>query len=67
MNYNQFELVAKTDEELRLDEETEESKLTALPKWLSSKNDFNEATKLIQDIRADTYNGKTSLGDKKCF
>ena len=24
-----------------------ELKLTALPKWLRSKNDFNEATKLI--------------------
>ena len=67
MNYKQFELADKTDEELRLDEETEESKLNALPKWLSSKNDFNEATKLIQDIRADTNNGKTSLDDKKCF
>ena len=33
----QFELVDKTDKELKLDEETKDLKLTALPKWLSSK------------------------------
>ena len=27
----------------KTDEETKDSKLTALPKWPSSKNDFNEA------------------------
>ena len=42
-------------------------KLTALPIWLSSENDFNEARKLINGIRADTNNAKTSLGDKKSF
>ena len=33
----QFELVDKTDKELKLDEETKDLKLTALLKWLSSK------------------------------
>ena len=45
----------------------EDSKLTALPKWLSSKNDFNEAIKLTEDIRADTNNVKSSSSDKKVF
>ena len=53
---NQFKLVDKTDKELKLDEETKELKLTALPKCLRSKNDFNEATKLINNIKADTIN-----------
>ena len=49
-----------------LDEETkkdEESKLTELPKQLHSKNDFNRAIRLIEDIRADTNNVKSSSGD----
>ena len=66
-DHNQFKLIDKTDKELKLDEETKDLKLTALLKWLSSKNDFNEATKLINDIRADTNNAKTSLGHKKVF
>ena len=66
-DHNQFKLIDKTDKELKLDEETKDLKLTALPKFLSSKNDFNEATKLINDIRADTNNAKTSLGHKKVF
>ena len=41
--------------------------MAALSKWLSSKNDFNEAAKLINDIRADTNNVKLSFGDKKVF
>ena len=65
--HNKLKLVDKADKELKLDEETKELKLTALLKWLSSKNDFNEATKLINDIRADTNNAKTSLGHKKVF
>ena len=44
-----------------------ESKLTALPKWLHSKNDFKEAIKLIEDIRTDTNNVKSSSRDKKVF
>ena len=53
-----------------LDEETkkdEESKLTELPKQLHFKNDFNRAIRLIEDIRADTNNVKSSSGDKKVF
>ena len=59
-------MVDKTDQELKeqtdeLDEETKDLKLTALSKWLSSKDDFNEAAKLINDIRADTNNVKKVL------
>ena len=57
-DYEQFKLGYK---------KSEESKLTALPKWLSSKNDFNEAIKLNEDIRADTNNVKLSSGNKKVF
>ena len=59
----------KTDKKLTLDGETkndEESKLTELPKWLRTKNDFKKAIKLIEDIRADTINVK-SIGDKVFF
>ena len=66
-DHNHFKLVDKTDKELKLDEGTKDLKLTTLPKWVSFKNDFNEATKLINDIRADTNNAKTSLGYKKRF
>ena len=34
---------------------------------MSSKNDFNKAIKLIEDIRADTNNVKSSSGNKKVF
>ena len=70
INYKQFELFNKTDKKLTLDGETqkdEESKLTELPKWLHSKNDFKKAVKLIEDIRADTNNVKSSSSDKKVF
>ena len=53
-DYKQFELFDKTDKKLTLDRETkkdEESKLTELPKWLRSENDFKRAIKLIGDIR----------------
>ena len=59
-DYKQFKLFDKTDKELTQDGKT---KLTELPKWLRSKNDFKEAIKLIEDIRADTNNVKLS-GDK---
>ena len=65
----QFELFDKTDKKLTLDGKTkkdEQSKLTALPKWFHSKNDFKEAIKLTEDIRADTNNVKSSR-DKKVF
>ena len=57
IDYKQFELFDNTDKE---------SKLTALPKWLHSNNDFKEAIKLIEDIRADTNNVKLS-GNKNVF
>ena len=66
-DYKQFISGNQADEELKLDEEIKDLKLTALPKWLSSKNDFNEVTKLINDIRADTNNVKPGSGDKKVF
>ena len=34
---------------------------------VSSKNDFNKAIKLIEDIRADTNNVKSSFDNKKVF
>ena len=37
-----------------------------MPKWFHSKNYFKKAIKLIEDIRADTTNAKSS-GDKKVF
>ena len=45
----------------------EESKLTVLPKCLRSKNRLKKAIKLIEDIRADTNNVKSSSGDKNVF
>ena len=69
LTIKQFELFDKTDKELTLDGKTKkekELKMTALPKWLHSKNDFKEAIKLIEDIRADTNNVKSN-GDKKVF
>ena len=69
-DYKQFELFNKTDKKLILDGEIkkdEESKLTAMPKWLHSKNDFKKAIQLIDDIRADTNNVKSNSGDKKVF
>ena len=62
----QFELFDKTDKELTRDGKTkkdEESKLTALPKWLHSINDFKEAIKSIEDTRSATNNVKSN-GDK---
>ena len=59
-NYRQFELFNKTDKKLTLDEETkkdQDSKLTELPK----------AIKLIEDIRADTNNDRSSSGGEKVF
>ena len=38
-----------------------------MSKWLTSKNEFNEAIKLIEDIRPDTNNVKSNSGDKKVF
>ena len=38
-----------------------------MPKWLRSKNDFKEAIKLTEDIRAERNNAKSSSCDKKVF
>ena len=38
-----------------------------MPKWLDSKNDFKEAIKLIEYIRTDTNNVKSSSRDKNVF
>ena len=38
-----------------------------LPEWLESKNDFNEAKKLIDDIEIDINKLKVSKEDKKVF
>ena len=68
--YRKFKLFNKTDKKSKLDGETrkdEEPKLTALPKWLRSKNDFKEAIKLIEDIKTDTSGVKSSSDDKKVF
>ena len=48
-----------------MDEKMKELKLTALTVWLGSKNDFNEARKLINNIRADTNKVKSSSGDEQ--
>ena len=69
-DYKQFQLFDKIDKKLILDEgtkEDEESKLTKLPKWLYSENDFKKTIKLIEDIRVDTGNVKSSSGDKNFF
>ena len=66
-DHKQFELDDKINKESKLDEKTKELKLTALPEWLSSKNDFNEARKLIKDIRADTNKFRSSSANEKVF
>ena len=38
-----------------------------LPEWLESRNDFNEAKRLIDDIRIDMNKVKASKEDKKLF
>ena len=56
------------DKQFKLNDKiSKESKLDELPAWLSSRNDFNEARKLINDIGADTNKVKSSLGDEKVF
>ena len=70
IEYKQFELFDKTDKKSKLDGEAKkdkEPKLTALPKWLRSKNGFKESIKLTEDIRADINNVKSSSDDKKVF
>ena len=70
-DHGQFELFDKTHKKSKLDREIkkdEESKLTALQKWLRSKNDLKAAIKLIEDTnKSDTNNVKSISGDKKVF
>ena len=47
-DYKQFEIEGKISKKSKRDGKTKELKLTELPKWLISKNDFNEARKLIK-------------------
>ena len=57
-NYKQFEthhMISK------------EPKPTGLPKWLKSRNDFSEAIKLINNIRADANRIRSSSGNEKVF
>ena len=37
------------------------------PRWLNSRNDFNEAIKFIEDIKVDPNNVKSSSGKEKVF
>ena len=66
-DHKQFQLDNKINKESKRDEKVKELKLTALTEWLSSKNDFNEARKLINDIKADTNKVRSSSGDEKVF
>ena len=41
--------------------------VSLLPEWLESKNDFNEAKRLIDDIGVDMNKVKASKENKKVF
>ena len=68
---NYFNFYKKTYDGSTLNEkegrDPKQFKLTdnELSKWLESKNDFNEAKKLINDIRIDMNKAKVSKEDKK--
>ena len=66
-DHKKFDLGDEINKGSKRDEKTKELELTELPKWLSSKNDFNEARKLINNIGADTNKIKSSSGDEKVF
>ena len=66
-DYKQFEKYNKINKESKLDEKTKELKLTQLLKQLRSKNDFNKARKLINDIGVDTSRVKSSSDVEKSF
>ena len=55
-----------------IEDKSEEFKITRvgdnqLPEWLKSKNNFNEAKKLVCDIRIDMSNVNVGYRDKKVF
>ena len=54
----QFKIIGRENNKLKLEK---------LLEWLKSKNDFNEATKSIKNIRADTNNVEASSRDKNVF
>ena len=62
-----FEIDDIISKQSNLDEKTKELELTELPKWLRSENDFNEARKLINNIRADRNRVRSSSDDEKVF
>ena len=70
---NYFDSYEKTYDQSALNEKegrnSDEFKIAnnELPKWLKSKNDFNEAKRLIDDIRIDMNKGKVNKEDKKVF
>ena len=70
---NYFNFYEITYDESTLNEKegrnTKQFKLVdnALPEWLELKNNFNEAKKLIDDIRIDMNKAKVSKEDKKVF
>ena len=70
---NYFNFYEITYDESTLNEKegrnTKQFKLVdnALPEWLELKNNFNEAKKLIGDIRIDMNKAKVSKEDKKVF
>ena len=55
--------------EAQYDLDRKVAKISALSsnKWLKSKNDFNEARKLINNIGADTNRVRSSSGNEKVF
>ena len=67
LDYKQFKLNDKISKESKLDEINKESKLDELPEWLSSRNHFNEARKLINDIGVDRNKVNSSSGNEKVF
>ena len=67
IGYKRFELDDMIRKESKPDEKTKELKSTELPKWLKSKNDFNKARKLINNIKADTNRVRSSSGGEKVF
>ena len=70
---NYFDSYEKTYDESDLNEKegrnSNQFKIAddVLPEWLESKNDFNEAKKLIDNIRIDMGEDQVSKKDKKVF
>ena len=69
---NYFNSYEKTYDEIALNEkeghDPNQFKIVdELPEWLESKNDFNEAKRLIDNIRINMNKDKVSKKDKKVF